>query len=392
MTTATTKIDKRTTMPLAIAALALAATVGALPACGNFQNKTVAIEFVSYTPDENLVLFTAAGIYVYDGRLTAQQSYISYEALATPAEKWGLQASLSADGTTAAVSLVSMIDGNSRIGIFRIPDGDLVSVFELPGSSVPGSTKTVRTLALSPDGKLLFVRATVDGAPTLLFGTSTGAVIWTEDVWRGLPPVWSPDGTTLFAQSDALTGEAVPRYALDALDARTGTLKWRTVLDDYTYFNGLQLVGGGARLAGVVDRPFTTDCSDNFAGCEPVFPFWSSADGAPAMVLPAVPHTQIYGSGPHGFAAFACNATDTCAVGFQTGALDSKFVRVYKTDGTKLRDVLTKQSIDTLAVSPSGAFVTIGHPIYDGSGASVYRVEDGMLMGSRTFIADTSRR
>ena len=76
-------------------------------------------------------------------------------------------------------------------------------------------------------------------------------------------------------------------------------------------------------------------------------------------------------------------------MGLDRWAFDAKFVRVYKTDGTKLLDVPTKQAINTLAVSPTGAFVAIGHPIYDGDGASVYRVEDGMRLGSRTFIADT---
>src|SRR5215510_14821803 len=131
------KTQRMTTMPLAIAALA--AALGVSPACGDLKNNAVPIDLVSYRPDGSLVMFTQAGIYVFDGRLQTQISQISLNAVAVPPSIGLFNYSLSVDGTVAAVSYngnSTISTGasamNTRIGIYRIPGGVLLNTFELP--------------------------------------------------------------------------------------------------------------------------------------------------------------------------------------------------------------------------------------------------------------------
>jgi len=74
---------------------------------------------------------------------------------------------------------------------------------------------------------------------------------------------------------------------------------------------------------------------------------------------------------------------DTCAVRLITWDASERqvatFVRVYKIDGTVLQTLPTPtgETIESIAISPDGAFVTTGNPSDLGGGATVYRVEDG---------------
>jgi Tol biopolymer transport system component len=299
--------------------------------------------------------------------------------------------SLSADGTTAAISFspwqLSPPPGNTRIAIYRVPDGSLLNMFEL--ADMTSSGVDPYDLALSPDGTLLCLTEVGNGldVKVRMLDTATGTTLWTGNDRQNYP-LWSPDGSTLFTVKNLLT--ATPP-TLEAVDARTGALKWSTGLNGDSPQN-LALVGDGALLTAIVFAPTNAPCP-NPGDCPPVFQFWSSADGTAAMQLPAVPQTSLYGTLPNGYANFTCTAGDTCAVGFNAwnGLEQSNFIHVYKTDGTVLRDLATPtgKAIEDMAISPNGKFITIANPYDLDGGATVYSIDDGTVVGSRIFSTDT---
>ena len=190
-------------------------------------------------------------------------------------------------------------------------------------------------------------------------------------------------------------GEAVFRRCLrvlrDTEGARDVTVKWRTHLGDLSPSN-LAVVADGAQLTAPTGVPSPTPCPNPGDCLPPVFPLWSSSDGVLTSQLPGVPHTQVYGSATGGWAAFTCNGKDTCAVGLAdlTRQDDqSTFVRVYRTDGSALLRVPTGRSIDHMAISPDGNFVTIAMPVELGGPVTVFRIDDGAVAGSHIFSTDT---
>ena len=105
--------------PLTIAVMSVVLTSSAAcqvtlapPAAGV---ATIPVDVVAYRPDGSLVLFTAAGIHVFDGTLTNELSHIPLDAYppSSPA-KGAVQYSLSRDGTTAAVVLSYFQDTKPR--------------------------------------------------------------------------------------------------------------------------------------------------------------------------------------------------------------------------------------------------------------------------------------
>ena len=386
MTTTMAKTNKRTTIPLAIAALA-AATVGALPACGDLKNNTIPIDLISYRPDGSLVLFTTAGISVYDGSLRNEINHIPLDALAVPPFIGGFTYMLSADGSVAAVAY-GEAGMNGRVALYRIPEGDLLKTFEL--ADEPGYD-----MSLSPDGKLLCAFYGGNNFEVRMVDAVSGTQLWTSPV-AGHFPVWSSDGTTLFVTNGDPLARADEHHSLDALDANTGAVKWSTDLHTAN-ISGLALVGNGTSLTGPALGPYPGPC-DLPGDCPPFYPFWSSADGTLTRQLPGVPRTTNVGSNPRGFAGFACNATDTCAFRMAEFTLvptdpdwQTSFVRLYKTDGTELGRLPmvpdAASSNGSMAISPDGKFITIADDFH--GGAKVFSVDDGTIVASRTFPTET---
>jgi hypothetical protein len=376
--------------------VALAAIVGALPACWYPQSETVPVDEVAYRPDGSLVLFTVAGIYVYDGLLRTELNHIPLDALAFPplnrangGNAGGLGYSLSADGNTAAVSYFPYESaGNARAAVYRIPDGELLSTFEIvdPASSLRAQ---VLDLALSPDGRLLGALAVSGRSKMVMLEAATGAPLWSHDVSRyAISPVWSPDGTTVFAKEDPIVDGA--DRTLDALDAGTGTLKWQTILGASDLM-GLAVVGDGALLATAawVRDDARTDLNDY----PPTYPFWSAADGTLARELPGVPGAWLYAGSPTGGTCFTCNATDTCAAGLrdETQSPSPKYVRVFQPDGTVLQILQTEGEGATasIAISPDGNFLTTAAEPWVNRGATVFSIADGSVVGARAFPTET---
>jgi hypothetical protein len=130
-----------------------------------------------------------------------------------------------------------------------------------------------------------------------------------------------------------------------------------------------------------------------------VFPFWSAADGTLTGQLPGLPQTELTGSNPRGFAGFACNATDTCAVRMSEFTLppgpdwQTSFVRLYKTDGTELArlpmDPAAASGQGSMTISPDGRFIAIADDWGSQGGAKVFSTEDGAIVASRTFSTQT---
>ena len=385
---------RTTTRATGLTTAALAAVLGVLPACGNPQKDGMRVDNIANGPDGSLVLFTVAGIYVFDGLLLAQWNHITLDALGVPplnsagddGNAGVLRFSLSADGSTAAVSFSPVtVQANTRIALYRMPGGDLLNMFEVAVD--PQSPVYVETQALSPDGSLLCALAGIFNGTTtmMMLDTATGATLWTRTGPQAFP-VWSPDGATLFAATET---NGTTDSTVEALDARSGTLKWSTDLSN-NHVEGLAVVGDGTLVAGAVEPP---DSGGGKAGdWPPFYPFWSAADGAPAMQVASVPHTWFYGTYPVGYANFACNGTDTCAAGLNewNDPERSNFIHVYKPDGTVLLNLPTPvgKAIDDMAISADGNFITIANPYDLGGGATVYSAVDGRKINSQIFPLD----
>jgi hypothetical protein len=399
-----------TTKALLIAALA--ALVG-LPACGDLQNNTINVDLVGYTPDGSLVMFTRAGIEIYDGVLQRRINHISLEALAVPPyplfNYFGY--SLSPDGTAAAVLYYGTPDDalpvNTKVAIYSIPDGRLLNLFELDDKPPPYTQGITMAFSLSPRGKLFYVAESilsetdsgVTGTPqSRLFDTATGALSWSKDGWW-IQPVWSADGGTLFGAKLGNTDYIAS--SLDALDASSGMPTWTIdmtgTMPSFQNLSALALVGNGTLLTGVAYSPPTlVPCGGPDAGpgdCSPIYPIVSASDGASVGQLPALPHTTFTELINTGFNNFVCNATDTCAARLSDFTSNQVFyLRVFKTDGTELQRIPIgpggASGEAAMAISPDGQFVATAADYAQG-GVKVFSVADGKVVGSRSFPVDT---
>jgi hypothetical protein len=352
---------------------ALVAALCVLPACGSAHKGTEQVDLVAYTPSGSLVLFSPPGIDVYDGRLQNHIRHIPLGSFTGPPPLGQLRYSLSPDGTVGAVSYNTDLPGtNTRVALFRIPDGDNLAVVEIPDAATYNFIQSVRDLAVSPGGSLVYVNTSGNGSQGRMVDTATGALLWTSDSGWELP-IWSADGTTLFAVS----GDPSAANALAALDANTGAVKWQIDLSG-TGTDGLALISDGALLTG----PTTHSSTDPFNV------FWSTADGTSEGELPPEPNTSYGGGNPHGWAGFACNATDTCALRVSefhwAPQPQSNYVRIFKTDGTTLQTVPTTDinTQGSMAISPDGTLITIANSVGEPAGVKVYRVGDGQAVGA----------
>lgn len=360
-----------------LATWTFAAILSTLSACGDLRRNTIPVEGASFTPDGLLVLFMAAGLRVYDQQLEAEVARIPLDAVALPATRNGaIRYSLSADGATVAVAYAN------RIALYRIPDGSLLNVVQLTGVSAMGQ------VALSPNGKLVCaIVSTAGSLTTTVVDTATGTPLWAGETPWSLP-VWSADGATLFVKRE----ERVPDSAIQALDARTGGVKWTTEVKNANVL-GLALVGGGALLAGAAElQGVAGDSCPEALGCPAILPFWSVSDGTLTTQLATAPRTHLYGVFAVGGAGFACNATDTCAAGLRDYSRvdlpQPKYAHIYRPDGTVLMTV-PSQGASPLAISSDGQFLAMVAEPGDRGGATVFRVADGTVAAVKVFPVDT---
>jgi hypothetical protein len=342
---------------------------------------------VSYSSDGSLVLFGAAGIDVYDGHLQRRSRHMDISDLAMPPGIGEFTHAVSPDGTVAAVAYSpnptisnDAWGMNSRLGIYRISDGTLLNMLEIPDAGAAPYLHALMALAISPGGALVYANTVGDGtAKGRVVDTMTGTLLWTGDAaWA--EPNWSADGTTLFGlYEDPSSGSDT---SLDALDGTSGMVKWRTKLYDPAKATGsllgvLALTGNGSLLTGpATENPYANGT------CPPDYPFWSTGDGGLTRTLPAVPGSSFFGLDLTEGSGFVCNATETCAVLISVS--NSSYVRVFKTDGTQLLEVPPQDgaSQGSMAISPDGQFITIA-PVSGLPGAvNVYRIVDGAIVGS----------
>jgi hypothetical protein len=383
---------------LAIAAMA---AVGLLPACGDLKNNTISVDMVSYASDGSVVLFSVAGIDVYDGRLQKHLRHIAIDGLAEPPGIGELTYSLSGDGTVAAVAYSpnpTISDAawgmNTRVGVYRISDGVRLNLTEIPDAGAAPYFHSLMDLAISPGGALIYGNTVGSGTEQgRVIDAASGALIWTGDGAWG-KPVWSADGTTLFGlNEDPNSGEPT---SLDALDGRSGALKWRTNLFDPSTSRGinvgdLALVGDGTSLTGEALDTSEGVCISS--SCPASYPIWSSADGSMTDELAGLPQTSGTGYGSNGD-SFTCNATGTCAArtsGLTPPQSQTFYVWIYKTDGTTLQELPTPDTNlqGSMAISPDGKFITIADNPGSQGGVNVYSIADGSLVGSVAFPIET---
>jgi hypothetical protein len=289
-----------------------------------------------------------------------------------------------------------------------------LNLFELDDAATPTFSQGVGALAPSPDGTRLYVRSIDDeGWTAAVLDTATAAPIWTQSGdW--LLPVWSPDGAVLFAMNEDV---AALTSSLDALDAGTGAVKWRTHLTDPNSNVGgitaLALVGNGTSLTAPQFDPSNEPpaCLGSLwepGECPPVTSFWSAADGTLAAQLPPVPLTMDFPGNAALAESFVCNATDLCAERLVEytpptpndlgsfvirPAPTGLYVRLYRTDGTELQRLLIKpggaSANGSMAISPDGQFIAIADDPVSAGGVKLFSVADGTIVGSQSFPTDT---
>jgi hypothetical protein len=383
------------TMHAKLSMAALTAALVAAPACGDLQNNTVPVDVVAYAPDGTLVLFTAAGIYVFDPELKASGRRIPLDALGlgdvhSSYELTGtFRASLSPDGTAAAITFAPYDSGiKSRAAVYRIADGSLLNHFEIEDAGTPGQGHALLDLALSPGGALLYAFSQIGpDRKANMIDVAIGQSLWSRDTTMRLP-VWSPDGTALFGYD--YSGLSVDGgLRLQALEPGTGEPRWSVSLDKLSV-DGLAVTAAGTMLVAPSSDDGACVLPNGPASCPVVYPFWSTTDGSLQKVLPAVPETSTYGSSPNGYASFACSPNDVCAVGLVDFSLDQQrvYVRVYRTDGSELQRLYAPRPVGSVAVSPDGKLIAVAADPVDFGGVAVFRIDTGEQIGSRIFRWD----
>ena len=89
---------------------------------------------------------------------------------------------------------------------------------------------------------------------------------------------------------------------------------------------------------------------------------------------------------------FACAAADTaCAVPVMDFTSEAISLRIYRPGGTVVGTVPLPSILYSIALSPDAQFVAIvvaNADHYSDDVVNVYRVADGTLVGSHSFVAD----
>jgi WD40 repeat protein len=361
-----------------ISAPVLIVTCGLIAGCGNLDDHTPS-QSVTYAPDGTLAVFTVEDIRLFDQELRKEthrpiptvksQNNGPYDYVAVDSFI------LSADGTTAAVSYAKPEGGVSMrnaVELFRIPTGELVNDIDIDVKPEPPIARTINVglVALSPHGDLFFAQnraAPPDAMPresdSAMFRVSDGARLWGR-YWL-TSPVFSADGQTLF--STFLPGDPTSSALnLMAIDALTGMVRFSV---EMTGLPDIDLVENGQLIAGVWDSQGGTE-----------FALWSAVDGSLVRNLPQIPGTQLYGTHPAGYPAFACWLTgDLCAVGLGDPNGGAS-VKIWKTDGTLVQTLRGFVDANDLAFSPDGQLIALA-----GEKTAVYRISDGALVSQKTF-------
>jgi hypothetical protein len=366
-----------------LTSMALLAAIAVTPACGDLQSRAhFSVARVAYTPEGTLAVFTNGGIFLFDdARLQAARKRIALDGLPAFDEGSLYSFSLSSNGSVAAVGYRESHAAATPVALYRLATGQHLGTID----AASGLQLPVVDIALSPNGDLLAVARTLYDAATM---TASGPMVvidtlTKEDLWQVdgnyVMPTWSRDGLTLYAANFSLTSSD---EFIEAHDIG-GAMKWRqeaprTVLT-------MAPTAGDTLLASLAIDP---DCLD---ACELSYPYWSPADGTLTAELPPSPNVgNVFA--PERRVMFACAAADTaCAVPVMDFTTEAISLQIYRPDGTVVGQVPLPSSLSSIALSPDAQFVAIvvgRNGGYSDDVVNVYRVADGTLVGSHSFVAD----
>jgi hypothetical protein len=396
--------DPMTAIPSRSVACLLAWSV-ALPACGDLSDVPAVVVHVDYRPDGQLVVFTSGGVKTYQGDFDREIGSFPIEG----DDPYALQykgTHLTDDGQAAAVTYGNQ---NNRTALYRIPDGALL------GSLQP--TPPVAFVALSPQGDLVFAYGDAprgDSAPRrdseTLYRLADGTALWSVDyvqsfapaVYCGAasgdppPPVFTPDGTTMFLGfGEHLMTADVASGAMREIATVHACIGGLTLLPDGTLLvlHGLSSHWGYPGLYGApLTNPDLPDAAlpNSFAiyaqdgtlmrQLPPLAGYYTSATiwatDSPIYCSPVGDRCAVFAEKPEPVTA----ADGTQMLG---GPL---FVLVFGLDGTLLYTI-PAPATGTAAFSPDGSRLALAFTYSEDptSSAHIYRADDGTLLAKRTY-------
>ena len=383
--------------------LSLLALLVSFPACGDLTDVSASVVRTAYTPDGQLVVFTSAGIKVYDGDLAAEKTSMRVEGERVNWEPGS--ASLSANGQVGSLTY-----GDGQTLVYDISRGErLVTIIPEPATSSLYGT-------LSPGGDLAFaygggvsvpmppidingVIITTQDLPGVMYRTSDGSRLWAVQYPDPLPsdpycifgdlsnpPLFAPDGKTLYVP---ITGR------LFSVDTATGVAQ--LLLNAHACISGMTFLADGSLLvhrgvAGSAITFHTTGLPPADEAQAESFAIYK-LDGTLVRELAAfdgyISNGSIWSSGT----PIACSLDGvTCAlVTFQgTGETASNgpewqggVLLLWRLDGTLVYSMPWSGDFPALnlAFSPDGSRLAVATH----AAARVYSVADGAMLAERKY-------
>jgi len=319
-----------------------------------------------YAPDGTLAIYTPAGIKLYDSSLANEKRSILLDA-----DPGGLPVDvpiafdLAADGSVAAVGYSNT--ETHDVAVFSMADGTRRATIDVDMPPPPGAMFPVQGVVISAHGNLVYIQAPASG----VFDVAAGTRLWGNDDAHWLrSPRFSADETTLYGASDG---------KLNAFDARTGEVKFS--VDAGGSLMALALSPDGAALVSVriaCSEPSTIpgDCSAGGMRVQS-YAIWSAADGTLLGQLPAFPGTGAVADRSRG-GGLVCTAAGGGLCGVAANNGDQPLLLVFRLDGTLVQSI--PGYVEGFSFSPDGQMVAIA-----GGSARVYRLDDGTLVGSRSY-------
>jgi len=340
----------------------------ALGGCGNLRDVYTPAQNAGYTPDGTLVIYTPAGIKLYDPTLAIEKRSILLDA--DPGGELvdvPIAFDLAADGKSAAVGFSNTVAHD--VEVFTMADGTRRSTIDVDMPPPPAGSFPVQGVAISAHGALVYVQGPASG----VYDVASQTRLWgrDDDHWL-ISPRFSADEATLYG---------IDGQRLQAFDARTGEVKMD--VDTAGTLIALALSPDGATLVSI--RVVCSDgsssmyqpCADGSAPAQD-FALWSAADGTLVGELPPFPGTGAVGDRVTG-GGLGCTAAGGGLCGVKASDGDQQLLLVFRLDGTLVR-TFPGDSISGFAFSPDGALVAVA-----GGSARVYRMDDGQLLHEQSY-------